>query len=358
MMKALQLERPEGVSKGQPNALVVRDVPIPTVREGMVLVKILAAGLNRRDQWSMLGLYPGLIYENATLGCDGCGIIVDSQSLLPLDNQLYLLVPSRGWESDEAGPEAALPSAPAHLATNEFGGRGFGILGATRQVCGAGTFCEYIAVDKSQLVPAPAHLTAVESATLPCAAVTAYRALFTKGQIQPHHNVLITGIGGGVALQALQMAVAHGANVYVTGGSDSKVERALAMGAKGGALYKDESWTDTIRRQLPSDRPWIDVVIDSAGGDITAKALRAGLRDGGRVVVFGMTAEPKISFTMREALKNVDLLGTTLGSADEFAKSIRFIEQHKIKPSIDTILHSLEEAPAAMELLRKGRVST
>ncbi|WFD24099.1 propionate--CoA ligase [Malassezia equina] len=307
-MKALQLEKPAGgAQRGQRHVVAVRHVPLPTVGEDMVLVKILAAGMNRRDEWSALGLYPGLVFENATLGCDGCGILVNPTSLAPLSEQLYLLVPSRGWDADEAGPEAALPHAPAHLFKNEFGGQGFGILGATRSVCGVGTFCEYVAVHRSQLVPAPAHLSAVQSAALPCAAVTAYRALFTKGRVAAGQNVLITGIGGGVAIQALQMALAAGATVLVTGGSSAKVERARAMGAHGGAVYKDACWPDQVRALLPPSRPWIDVVIDSAGGNIVAQALQAGLRDGGKVVVFGMTAAPSVSLTMRDVLKNVDL---------------------------------------------------
>jgi len=274
---------------------------------------------------------------------------------------LYLLVPSRGWESDPLGPEAALPNAPEHIRRNEFGGEGFGILGATRAVCGAGTFTEYIAVARDQLVPAPNHLDAVQSAALPCAAVTAYRALFTKGRVDRGQNVLITGIGGGVALQALQMAIAAGANVLVTGGSRGKLERAVEFGACGAALYRDLEWPVRIRASLPASRPWLDVVIDSAGGEISAQVLKAGLRDGGRIVVFGMTAEPRVTFTMRDVLKNVELqgetheiktnAGTTLGSAHEFAKSVRFIEEHRLVPRIDTVLEGLEHAELGLQLL-------
>lgn len=311
-MKSVQLEQPpNGAKKGERHVVVVRDVPMPKLHGNMVLVKILAAGMNRRDEWSALGLYPGLIFENATLGCDGCGVVVDPTTLEPkADSPLYLITPSRGWLRDPAGPEAALPNAPDNIRKNEYGGEGFAILGATRGVCGAGTFTEYIGVDPSQLVPIPKHLTAVQSAALPCAAVTAYRAAFTKASIQSGQNVLITGIGGGVALMALQLVVAAGANVYVTGGSPEKIERAKALGAKGGALYRDTDWPKQIRGLLSAERPYLDAVIDSAGGEISAQALQAGLRDGGKVAVFGMTAVPKTTFTMREVLKNVDLQGT------------------------------------------------
>ena len=150
---------------------------------------------------------------------------------------------------------------------------------------------------------------------------------------------------------ALQMAVAAGANVFVTGGSDAKLRNAKTLHACEGLLYKDEAWPDKLRKSLPTTRPYLDAVIDSAGGDIAGQAIRAGLRDGGRVVVFGMTAVPKVAFTMREVLKNVDLQGTTLGSAYEFAQSIRFLEHHKIVPVIDTVLNGLEETEKGLTLL-------
>ncbi|WFD07336.1 propionate--CoA ligase [Malassezia vespertilionis] len=309
-MRAVQLEKKHGAKAGERQTVAVCDIPLPSVRENMVLVKVLAAGLNRRDEWSAMGLYPGLVYKNATMGCDACGILVDPHSLEPLENTLYLLTPMRGWEKDPAGPEAALPGTSASAATNEFGGCGFGLLGATKQVVGAGTFCEYIAVDKSQLIPAPKHLSAVQCASLPCAVLTAFRALFTKGNVGKGANVLITGIGGGVAIFALQLAVAAGAHVFVTGGAEAKIEHAKRHGATGGALYRDPEWPAQIRAMLPKEHAWIDVVIDSAGGDIPAQSIRAGLRDGGRIVIYGMTAVPKTTIAMREVLKNVDVQGT------------------------------------------------
>ncbi|WFD42585.1 propionate--CoA ligase [Malassezia psittaci] len=307
-MKAVQLEKPHGYKKGDRMIVEVREVPVPTVGQDTVLVKILAAGMNRRDEWSALGLYPGLTFEHSTLGCDGCGVIVDPKTLKPESSDtLYLLNPSRGWEKDPIGAEAALPNAPDDITRNEFDGKGFAILGATQGVNGAGTFAEYIAVKRSQLVPAPKHLSAVSSASLPCAAVTAYRAAFTKANVKAGQNVLITGIGGGVALLALQLVTAAGANVYVTGGSSLKIDKAIGLGAKAGACYRDQDWPHQIRQKLPAERPYLDAVIDSAGGDINVQAISAGLRDGGNVAIYGMTAVPKTTFTMRDVLKNINV---------------------------------------------------
>lgn len=308
----------------------------------MVLLKVLAAGFNRRDEWSMQGAYPGLTYPS-TLGCDAAGIVVQGGGGSTDGQKRFLIVPTRGWEKDPDGPEADLPGA-SNVA-NKLGGKGFGLLGGTRQTGGVGCFAEYVTVERDQLVEIPPHLSAVQAAALPCGGVTAYRALFTKGGVSQGQNVLITGIGGGVALLALRFALAAGANVFVTGGSQAKIDNAVKIGAKAGASYKDpKAWPEEIRKALPSQRPYLDVVIDSAGGPIAAQALKAGLKSGGRVVVFGMTASPKVDFTMREVLKNVDVQGSTMGSAHEFRQCVEFVGKHKIQPDIDTVLNGLEEA--------------
>jgi propionyl-CoA synthetase len=163
--------------------------------------------------------------------------------------------------------------------------------------------------------------------------------------------VLLTGVGGGVALLALQMAVAAGANVYVTGGSESKITRAIKLGAKAGSLYTDPTWPTQIAHHLPRSRPYLDCVIDSAGGEIATLAQKARLKNGGKVVLYGMTAAPKLSYTMKDVLKNIEVLGSTMGSAHEFALSIRFIQHHKISPVLDTVLDGLDHAHNGFDLL-------
>ena len=144
----------------------------------------------------------------------------------------------------------------------------------------------------------------------------------------------------------------------MTGGSKEKIENARSLGAKAGASYRDQDWPHQIRNTLPSSRPYLDVVIDSAGGDISSQALLAGLREGGSVVIYGMTAVPKTVFTMRDVLKNINVqgmfkinTGTTLGSNHEFSESIRFIERHRIEPCIDTVLHGLDQINKGLSLL-------
>lgn len=317
--KALQLERPppQDGKKPKRNVAAIRSVETPKDEQGMVLVKIAAAGFNRREEWSMIGAYPGLSYENSTLGCDGVGTIVrgkkSQEDYLPAHPKgLVILVPIRGWIKDPRVPEAEVPGSVASKTKNRLGGSGFGLLGGTKNTGGVGTFSEYVQVESDMVVNVPAHLNAVEAAALPCGGVTAYRALFTKGELSHGKTALITGIGGGVALLALQFAIAAGVTVFVTGGSQEKIDRAVQLGARGGVIYHDENWPKKLASlvvERSKERPYIDVVIDSAGGDIPAQAARAGLSQGGRIVCFGMTATPMMTFTMREVLRNVDVLG-------------------------------------------------
>jgi propionyl-CoA synthetase len=311
--KALQLvEGPKDSPKPLRHLAVVRKVPMPAEEAGMVLVKIHASGFNRRDEWAMGGQYPGLVFQNSTFGCDGVGTIVRGKHQSKHPKGLVVLVPIRGWLRDEVGPEAEIAGASADSIKNRLGGKGFGLLGNTKPTNGVGTFAEYVQVEDDMVVDVPAHLNAVQAAALPCGGVTAFRALFTKGKLQSKQTLLITGIGGGVALLALQFAVAAGAKVFVTGGSKGKIDRAVELGALGGVEYKDKDWPKKLAsliKEKSKGRPYLDVVVDSAGGDIPVQAIKAGLRAGGKVVCFGMTAVPKMAFTMREVLQNVELLG-------------------------------------------------
>jgi NADPH:quinone reductase-like Zn-dependent oxidoreductase len=114
-----------------------------------------------------------------------------------------------------------------------------------------------------------------EAAALPLTGLTGWRALVTKsGNAMSGRNLLITGIGGGVALNVLQFAVGKGMNVWVTSGSPEKLEKAKQMGASGGVSYKDETWEKDLKKQLPKDRQFLDTIIDGAGGSIISKAVR------------------------------------------------------------------------------------
>jgi NADPH:quinone reductase-like Zn-dependent oxidoreductase len=130
-------------------------------------------------------------------------------------------------------------------------------------------------VSEEEIEEAPSHLSPVEAAALPLTGLTGWRALVTKsGNAVEGRNILVTGIGGGVALNVLQFAVAKRCNVFVTSGNEEKIKKAKKMGAKGGVSYRREGWEKELKQQLPRDRPYIDAIIDGAGGDIVSKAVR------------------------------------------------------------------------------------
>ncbi|KAF3904749.1 Zeta-crystallin [Dactylellina cionopaga] len=185
---------------------------------------------------------PGQVYYpfETPLGADGVGEVVETSS--PDLEQKWkgkkvILTPGRGWNDSEDGPE----------------GR-YVIVGGTVGVS-HGTFQEYVALPASELEEAPTHLSIPEAAAVPLAGLTAYRATFTKGKLRAGHNILITGIGGGVALFALQFAVATGATVFVTSGSEEKIAKAKELGAAAGVNYKQADWSKQLKGLLPKERP-------------------------------------------------------------------------------------------------------
>lgn len=174
-------------------------------------------------------------------------------------NKRVILNPGSGWKSDPEGPESP---------------KGYAILGGTKSNP-LGTLQEEVTIDAGELEEAPGHLSAVEAAALPLTGLTAWRATVTKsGNALPGRNILVTGIGGGVAIQALLFAVAKGCNVYVTSGNADKLNKAKDLGARGGVNYKSDGWEKELLKLLPKDRKKFDAIIDGAGGDIVQKASK------------------------------------------------------------------------------------
>ncbi|GAA5853859.1 hypothetical protein JCM8547_007476 [Rhodosporidiobolus lusitaniae] len=320
----------------------LEELPVPTPDEDQVRVKVLASGFNHRDVFQRQSLYPGTILSTPStpsiLGADAVGLVL-SPSSHPLYQRRVLLCPTVGWLSSPLGPD--VPSQP------------WGILGSVKQTGGRGTFAEYVCVGKEDVVLCPEHLGKDEAAVVPLGGLTAYRAVFTKAGVKEGDNVLITGIGGGVAILALQFCVAAGANVWVSSSSEEKIKRAVELGATGGVNYKDPSWPKLLPTLLPSSRPYLDAVIDSGGGPIANQVARV-IKDGGIVACYGQTSGKAVEVGMSFVLKNAEMKGSTMGSRDEFFKAIAFIAKHKIQPVIDTVLDGLDKAEEGFELLKKG----
>jgi NADPH:quinone reductase-like Zn-dependent oxidoreductase len=313
------------------NALSIVDLPQPVPVAGEARVRLKAAALNHRDVWIKLGQYAGLKYPSRP-GSDGAGVVESVGA---------------GVESTWLGTEVMINPSFSWGDRQQAQSEEFTILGLPRD----GTLAEVITVPVVQLAPKPVHLTWPEAAALPLAGLTAFRALFTRAQLKTGEKVLITGIGGGVALFALQFAVAQGAQVYVTSGSDEKIARAIELGATGGFNYTHPGWAKTAAHGHAEHL--FDVIVDSAGGE-GFESLIDLARPGGRVVFFGATRGNPPEMPMRKVFwRQLSLLGTTMGSPGDWEAMITFIDRHRITPVVSDVF-PLERAVEAFELMERG----
>lgn len=304
-------------------------VDTPTPGPGEVRVKLSAAALNHRDVWIMRGKYPG-IKTPMILGSDGCGVVdaVGPEVDCALGGRV-IIDPSLNWGEN--------PAYQSHK---------YSILGLPKN----GTFAEYVVVPVANVHPAPAHLSDAEAAALPLAGLTAYRAVVSRAQTQPGEKLLVTGIGGGVAIKALQIALAVGAEVWVTSSRQSAIDHAIALGAKGGVLYTEETWSQGLQRQVPGG---FDVIIDSAGGDGFGQLIRV-VGMGGRIVFYGGTVGkwprilPQFLF-----FKQASIMGTTMGSAAEFADLLTLVNRTQLRPIVSSA-RPLAEGASAFAALEAG----
>ncbi|KAK8090922.1 zinc-type alcohol dehydrogenase-like protein YogA [Apiospora phragmitis] len=337
--------------------LQLHTAPIPVLGPGEVLVELHAAALNHRDLFIRQHLYPGISFAHPLLA-DGCGTVIacggsdtesDDDATSALLNRRVILTPTRGWHNSRDGPEDL---------------KKYTVIGGAQGSPAGAAQC-YIAVPATEVEPLPAHLTAAEGAALPLVGVTAWRALVTKcldgdPARAPGRNILVTGIGGGVALQALQFGVALGCRVYVTSGDPTKLRRATSpeLGAAGGVNYCDPDWDVQLARMLPRDRPFLDAVVDGAGGDLVARTVRL-LKPGGILACYGMTLAPTMNWSMGAVMKNVELRGSTMGSRAEFGAMVAFVRAHKVQPVVSrTVRSGLEDLDAIdglYEDMRQGK---
>jgi zinc-binding alcohol dehydrogenase/oxidoreductase len=321
-MKANVLEAPD-------KPLVWKEVNTPALAPGEVLVKIKAAGLNRRDYWITIGKYAGLKYP-IIIGSDGAGVVaevgegVDAAWL----NKEVVIHPGNNWGDDE-----------------NFQSKDFKILGLPDD----GTFAEYVKVKAENLYDKPTYLTWEQAAAFPLAGVTAYRALFVKGRAKKGDTVLISGVGGGTGAFALQWAVAAGCRVFVTSGTGEKIEQARRLGALAGVNYKAQDWAEELQHLSGG----FDVIIDSALGEGFAKFPDL-CKPGARIVFFGGTAGDIPAINGRKIFwKQLQILGTTLGTHTDFKAMLAFMTEHQVIPVIDEVF-ALTDAAKAIEKMGKS----
>ncbi|KJK80434.1 hypothetical protein H634G_04673 [Metarhizium anisopliae BRIP 53293] len=297
MPRVLHVQKIDGKPGKVYYPIKIREAPLPEVGPSQLLVRMDAAALNHKDLFIRRHLYPAISFENPLLA-DGYGTVVEAGAAVKqrgLLNKPVLLNPMLMWESDPVGPEKGVV-----LIT--------GASSATKTGCAQ----DYALVEEDDV----------------------------SGNAKAGRNILVTGIGGGVAIQVLQFAVAMGINVYVTSGDQAKIDKAMRMGAKGGVVYKNDGWERELKSLLPESRPYIDAVIDGAGGNIVSKATKF-LKPGGIISQYGMTVAPKMEWTMQAVLMNIELRGSTMGSKREFRDMVAFVNEKKIRPVVSKTVKGL-----------------
>jgi NADPH:quinone reductase-like Zn-dependent oxidoreductase len=315
---------------GGPEVLRVEEVPDPQPSAGEVVVRLRAAALNHRDVWIRTGRYAGITLP-IILGSDGAGVVVATGTGVdPVwQGREVVIDPAFNWGADE-----------------RVQGPAFQILGLPRD----GTYAELVKVPADSLHDRPQTLSWEDAAAVPLATVTAYRALVTRAQITAGETVVVTGIGGGVATCALLIARHLGASVYVTSGSDAKLDAARQHGAAGGVNHRDPEWPKALIG-LIGGRP--DVVIDGAGGETFNRVLDL-VTPGGRVVSYGSTLGPTQNLEGRRIFwKQLNVLGSTMGTRRDFAAMLRLYADG-LRPIVDTVL-PLESAAEAHRRMEEGK---
>ncbi len=304
--------------------LQLKSVETPRPSESEALVQLHAAALNHRDLWIQKGQYAGLKFP-VILGSDGAGIVAEHSDPSWI-GKAVVINPSLDWGKSEVAQQ-----------------KSFRILGLPDD----GTFAEFVKVPVQNLCEKPAHLSWTEAAALPLAALTAHRALFARARLQAKEKVLITGVGGGVALFGLQFALAAGAEVWVTSGSDEKLSKALALGAKGGANYRNASWEQDLKSI------GFDVILDSAGGNDFLKLIDLCAM-GGRIVFVGATNGAPSSLPMQRVFwKQLSIFGSTMGSPRDFSHMLDFVNSNKVIPIVSDVL-SLSSAEHALRKMNEA----
>jgi NADPH:quinone reductase-like Zn-dependent oxidoreductase len=303
----------ESINPDDPLAgLVVGERPDPTPPAGWTRVRVKAGSLNHHDLWSLRGV--GLPAERLPmiLGCDAAGIDENTGD----EVVVHAVVNTDGWRGDDTTDPGRTLLSEKHQ----------------------GSLADYVIVPARNVVPKPPDLSWAQAACLSTAWLTAYRMLFTKSGLRPGHSVLVQGASGGVASACIAMARAAGFRVYATARTEDKQAAALELGAH-------EAFPSGAR--LPER---VDAVMETVGEATWSHSLKS-LKPGGRVVVSGATSGAAPSADLnRVFFLQLEVLGSTMGTKDELAALIAFLNSTGLRPRIDRTIpmESAAEGLAAM----------
>lgn len=312
-------------------------VRTPEPGPGQVRVAVKAAALNHLDIWVRKGR-PGLELKEAhVLGSDAAGVVDavgEGVTGVAVGDEVVVNpgVSCMNCEYCRRGDHSECP--------------GFRLTGFQNQ----GTFAEKVVVPACNVEPKPAHLEWHEAAALPLAHLTAWHMLFARARYKPGETVLIHGIGGGVALAALQLVHNTGGLAIVTSSSDFKLEKARELGAAHGINYRTTEDVGAAAREA-SGGGGVDLCIDTVGAPTLPISMKA-LRRGGRMVTCGVTGGPTATVNLQMLYWNHQtLMGSTMGSQEDFRNLLRTAANVHLKPVLDRVfaLNQYPDAAARME---------
>jgi len=324
-MKAYQIQTALGI-----DGLKLVDLPNPKPGVGQILVRVHAASLNYRDTAVVSGIYPKQTLPVIPLS-DGAGEVVavgEGVTQVKVGDRIAGIF-FQDWLSGRLTRQKI---------RSALGGAIDGML------------AEYVVLNQEGVVLLPEHLSYEEGATLPCAAVTAWQALVTRGGLAAGETVLLLGTGG-VSIFALQFAKMLGARIIITSSSDQKLERAKAMGAHATINYKTyPNWQEQVWKF--TQKEGVDQVIEVGGAGTLNRSLQS-VRVGGRVSLIGVLGGAGDVNYVNILQKSIDVQGIYVGSRDMFEAMNRAIALHQIHPVIDRVF-PLDEAPEAYRYLQSG----
>lgn len=333
-MKALYFEE-----HGDIEVMQYGDVPDPKIKAGEVLLKVGACGLNHLDIWVRRG-WPGLKLKMPHWGgADVAGEIVEYGSEVTEweKGQRVVVDPGMNILEDEYTRKGEPTMSP-----------GYHILG--EHICGG--MAEYIAVPAKNLMLMPVGLDYTKAAASIVVSMTAWRMLIHRAGLKAGESVLIVGAGGGVNTMAIQVAKAAGAYVYVVSGNPEKAEAARQLGADVVMDRTHVDWGKMIFKV--TQKKGVDIVVDNVGHATLETSMKATTR-GGRIVIVGNTSGPGAQIDIRYIFgKQISLIGSNLGTHQDFIDVTGLLWSGKLKPVIDRVL-PLKDGKAGHRLLEKGK---
>ena len=307
--------------------------PEPVAGPGQVLVKMTASSLNYRD----------LVVPNR-----GYGNHTGTLPLIPVSDGVGVVSAIAPGVTRVAVGDRVCPTFFQNWISGEPD-----LERLTRSLGGPidGTMTDVMCLPEDGVTKVPAHLSDLEAATLPCAALTAWSALVTCGNIRPGDRVLVQGCGG-VALFAVAFAKLLGAHVTVISSSEERLERVKQLGADAGINYRSTPEWAKATRDITAGRGY-DLILELGGEKTLPQSLRC-IRPGGTVAMIGILSGSAMATSLGLIItRQVRLQGVTVGHRDGFEAMVRAIDQHRLKPVVDRVF-PFEELKEAMAYLNTG----